>query len=184
MNQQAVAVKQNKRKTRSNARPGAGEVLEMPPRYEIVMKTRDDIPVLKHGPFAMMVLKSFQFHIRSRIIKVYGWTLLPSEAHVLMRTDEPGRVVQRVKNYTSKQIIEYLEHYHPEKVPLFMKGRASVWDRGFSEKQVEAYGDYRRSLQHLHGLPVERNLVQSPLEYKWSSARDRLENRGLIWLSG
>lgn len=162
------------------------EPLTLPPRSVVTLYTRDEIPLFKFSVFNHMLLQSVQFNVRRKLIKVYGWTILPTSVHLILRSDETGRFINSLKNYTSEKIIEYLQHYHPQKVTLFTGGglRASIWNHRFEQREAEAFGTYRRELKYLHFLPVERKLVQSPLEYTWSSARDRLENRGLVWLSG
>jgi|AntRauTorckE6833_2_1112554.scaffolds.fasta_scaffold50948_2 REP element-mobilizing transposase RayT len=169
--------------TNRHSRP---QQLTLPPRSVITLFTRDEIPVFKFSVFNHMLLQSVQFNVRRKLIKVYGWTILPTSVHLILRSDETGRFVNSLKNYTSEKIIEYLQHYHPQKVSLFNGGgiRASVWNQTFDQRDAELFGTYRRELKYLHFLPVEKKLVQSPLEYPWSSARDRLENRGLVWLSG
>ncbi len=64
---------------------------------------------------------------------------------------------------------------------LQVQGRFALWRRGFDDLLIYSSRQFKLKIEYIHNNPVKGELVVSPAEYPYSSARDWLGmGRGIV----
>ncbi|MCX6600922.1 MAG: transposase [bacterium] len=110
------------------------------------------------------ILEMLEWYRAKHDLQCLGYVLMPDHLHVLLHQSEAGAFVSRLmagfKRETSKQA-------RPHGYPT-----ANLWKDRFDDVPVPGNDAVVTKLVYVHGNPVRRGLVQEPLDYPWSSARD------------
>ncbi len=115
---------------------------------------------------------------------IYGYVIMPSHIHLIAQCgpDHPLMNVMRdFKKFTSKQIIAQLQaegngralDYLRSVVKRPDKQAYAVWEDEYQAKDVVSPEILWQKMEYLHSNPVQPRwqLVETPEEYGWSSAR-------------
>jgi putative transposase len=91
---------------------------------------------------------------------VSGYVVMPEHIHLLIGEPEHGSlaiVLQILKQRTSRR--------------LKSKGTAAFWHRRYFDFNVWTGVKHREKLRYIHQNPVQRELVERPEDWPWSSFR-------------
>lgn len=115
----------------------------------------------------------------------WGYVLMPERFRLPVLPSKgrsPSRVFGSLKQRTARHIIENLKRFEEpwcrrmlEKIvlPVTVHDQSTyrVWQRRFYDFNVWSESKRLEKLQYMHGNPVERKLVESPVDWPWSSWR-------------
>jgi putative transposase len=125
---------------------------------------------------------SFALHLAQVKVKygflLFAWVVMPEHIHLLVEPKLPEssmtEVLVALKNPFASTVIKrwrtldapVLDRIHDE------KGKARFWMPGGGyDRNLYSPAEVEEKIEYIHMNPVKRNLVSSPLEWKWSSAR-------------
>lgn len=125
---------------------------------------------------------------------IYGWCLMPSHLHMIIRTNkEPlPAIIRDFKKFTSKQIVNTISLINESRsewlLSSFQKAGANlkritnykVWQDGNHPELLMSNSFLDQKLDYLHFNPVEGEIVDEPEYYWYSSARDYSGKKGLL----
>ena len=139
------------------------------------------IPVFKNKHNLDALIDSLIFSQKNKQFKILDYVIMPEHFHLICVCDKLVTVVQSIKSYTAKRIIEIYEKENNISIlKQFMqckKGyktttKYQVWQEGFMPKAITSDSMYIQKSNYIHFNPVKRGLVASIEEYEFSSARD------------
>jgi len=110
-----------------------------------------------------------------------GFVIMPDHVHVLIMFSETGQLsqfMQQWKGRSSKRMKRFAAESLPEFVSRFPK-TDPVWQVRFYSFEVHSTEKLEEKLNYIHLNPVRARLVESPKDWKWSSARWYLEKRSV-----
>ena len=121
---------------------------------------------------------------------VAAYVFMPTHVHLLVlpnKTDYSiSDFLRSVKQPVARKEISYLKWNESEKLKPLLSGwekpkyifwlRGGGYDRNITEGET-----LRKSIDYIHNNPVRKGLVNSALDWKWSSVRDwLLDEEGVI----
>jgi putative transposase len=106
---------------------------------------------------------------------VVGYVVMPEHIHLLMTEPEvgtPSTVMQVLKQRTASALLPKRKRRNPRQLNLFQDSpRRPFWQARFYDFNVWTTKKRIEKLRYIHRNPVERGLVESPEQWRWSSYR-------------
>lgn len=129
--------------------------------YHVLLRGKDGQVLFHDDEDYARFLDAFYLCREKTGIKVYGWCLLSSHAHLLLKegTEDLSGTVKRL----AVSYAWYLRSKYKTRGPVFH-------DR-FSSEAVEQDSDLLNLIRFIHRNPVRAGLVSFPGKWKWSSCR-------------
>lgn len=119
---------------------------------------------------------------RDLAFELFGWVIMPEHIHLLIRPDHSKAAVPdllwRLKKLFSQRVIK---RWKKLDAPILnqirdAQGRLHFWQAGGGyDRNTVTHEEFREKLNYIHNNPVTRGLVESPTDWRWSSA---------IWYAG
>jgi REP-associated tyrosine transposase len=107
---------------------------------------------------------------------VVGYVVMPEHIHLLVTEPEvgtPSTVMQVLKQRTARVLLPKKKRSHPRQRDLFRDAEPhrAFWQARFYDFNAWATKKRVEKLRYIHRNPVERGLVDSPEQWRWSSYR-------------
>ena len=146
--------------------------------------------------YRQVLLKSIKYCQDNKGLEVYGYCILSSHVHLIVRAGEKDlleNVLRDLKRYTSKCFHDLLlsqhTNYESRKrwlLKLFQdkdNRTFQFWQAG--NQPIELWSDevFYQKLDYIHLNPVAAGLVNQPEEWRYSSAIDYAGKQGLVALA-
>lgn len=106
---------------------------------------------------------------------------MPEHFHMICHSENLVSVIQSVKSYTAKKIIEFyiklneygiLEKFAACKKNYKLTSKYQIWQEGFMPKVITSEKMFYQKVEYIHNNPVKRGLVNNIEDYKLSSSVD------------
>jgi putative transposase len=106
---------------------------------------------------------------------VVGYVVMPEHIHLLISEPQektPSKVMQALKLGFARRVLgEMRRRHNPAQGRLFADNAQHIWQKRFYDFNVWSTRKLREKLRYIHRNPVERGLVESPEQWRWSSFR-------------
>ena len=110
--------------------------------------------------------------------KLVGWVIMPNHVHLMILPKLPeypvAKVLHRLKWNVSRRILNTIKSQESKERELLTdpQGRLHFWqDGGGYDRNIVSQKVYEDTMDYIHFNPVKAELVQSPIDWIWSSAR-------------
>jgi putative transposase len=106
---------------------------------------------------------------------------MPEHFHLICQSESIITIIQSIKSYTAKKIIEFYEGSNNQRIlnQFFMNkkrykdtSKYQVWQEGFKPKAILSDNMFWQKINYIHNNPVKRGLANEIDEYEYSSAKD------------
>ncbi len=133
--------------------------------------------LLKQDKYKEIVISSLRFLVKEERVKVYAFVIMENHIHLvwqMMNGHTEEKVQHSFLKYTAQQIKFDLKANHPQVLSHFyvgLKDRAyQFWER--NPLSVDLYSEkvILQKIKYIHENPVRAGLVNSMLEWKYSSS--------------
>ncbi len=147
------------------------------------------LPIFAHVRCTMVLLDCFRFLQRNRALKLYGYVILENHLHAIVASKELAELLGDFKSFTARKIIDLLRKGGISPHTEFLKrlrephrvGQTSqLWQAGYHPKAILDERMMRQKLDYIHFNPVKRGYVESPVHWRYSSARNYAGQKGLL----
>ena len=113
---------------------------------------------------------------------------MPSHFHWIVEVNPPfgtiSDIMRDIKKFTAWQVFDLIKKDNNVKLETIFKEEASgiidqerkLWMKRFDDEVIRNERMYWTKLIYIHNNPVEAGLVSKPEEYKYSSARNYINN--------
>ena len=146
-------------------------------------------PLFAYPEAVDIVLDSWRFLRTDCNFQVFGYVIMENHLHIIARSRNLGKDMQRFKSFTAKEIISWLQtHGVVRMLGLLEHFKRShktdstyqVWEEGSHPQIIESEAVMRQKLEYIHQNPVKRGYVDSAEHWRYSSARNYAGREGLI----
>ncbi len=147
--------------------------------------------------YCEIILDSLRFCQKEKGLLVFGYVIMPSHLHLIVRTDKTtglSPIIQSFKSFTAKRFLAYLKDTtKPESRRDWLlnhfafnarKGKThsqhQVWQRDNHPIALYSPRVIRQKLAYIHLNPVQAKIVERPEHYLFSSASNYATGTGLL----
>lgn len=163
--------------------------------YFITFAVKGRKPIFQVQELAEIFIKTINFTIVNSQLEVFAYCLMPDHVHMIIRSQSevsPGRLLGRVKSFSAKSIFAYLEDSSSAWASRWVEDfkiagiknqrnrTFQIWEQYNSPKEITSNHMLDQKVHYIHMNPVSAGLVEGPLQYELSSARDYAGGLGLI----
>lgn len=163
--------------------------------YFVSFATINWVDVFVRPIYNDIVVKSLKYCQTNLGMELYCWCIMPSHIHLIFRSKDnnPEMILGRFKEYTAKQLIKAISENIQESRKewlLWMFKRAAVkssnnsnyqfWQHHNKPIELWSAAVIEQKADYIHNNPVEAGFVEEPMHWKYSSAIDYADGKGLI----
>lgn len=150
------------------------------------------LPLITRPETMDIVLDSWRFLQQNSVFELFGYVILENHLHLVARSENLGKDMQRFKSYTAKEILAFLQARKATRLLhqlAFLKrphkagSTYQVWEEGNHPQLIESAAVLRQKLDYIHQNPVKRGYVDLAEHWRYSSARNYAGGEGLVEVS-
>ena len=117
--------------------------------------------------------------------RVFAWVVMPEHVHMIVMPNdgEIGPVLRGIKQGFARDVIKRWRDQGSAWLGRMKDARGSTkfWQRGGGyDRNVRDLDELREKIRYIHQNPVRRGLVETELDWAWSSAGDYRGESGPI----
>ncbi|MGB4413959.1 MAG: transposase [Paludibacter sp.] len=148
-------------------------------------------PIYKH-----IVIESLEYCQEHKGLIIYAWVLMSNHLHAIVGSEGEAKVSdiwRDFKKFTSKDIIATIKTEISESRSEWMLNRFEYsgkndkkiknyrfWQEGNDAQGIYLNEYFEQKLNYIHYNPVKAEIVNSPEDYRYSSAIDYAGGKGLL----
>ncbi len=133
------------------------------------------------------IIDALKYCQQNKGLEIFAYCLMPSHLHVICSAKDElllSNIMRDFKKFTSQKIISLILN-EPESrrewlLSIFKNACAhlkreqvyKVWQDGYHAEMIDTNRFMYQKLQYIHNNPVKDNIVFSPEDYRYSSARN------------
>ena len=157
----------------------------------------DWIDIFTRPTYKHIMLDSLQYCQQQKGLIIHAWVLMSNHLHTIVSSYEENTRISDIwrdfKKFTNKQIITTLENDVSESRREWMLDRFIIkasnntkkkqhrfWQEGNGEQSIFSVDYLQQKMNYIHNNPVMAEYVNSPDEYRYSSAIDYAGGKGLL----
>jgi REP element-mobilizing transposase RayT len=140
-------------------------------------------------------IESLEYSRINKGLELFGYCILPSHVHLIIRdrNHNPGKLLKEIKTFTSKKLQCLIQENPIESRKewlLWMMERAGLKNSNIKNRQfwqqhnkpVELWSSdtVEQKLNYIHNNMVEAGFVVEPQHWKYSSAANYANEKGVI----
>jgi putative transposase len=133
------------------------------------------IPVFQNENNAMAIIEQLKETSEFHKASIMGYVVMPSHVHALVGLREYAdlsKLMKAFKGITSRKLKSGVLREYGEK--LMADGKFHLWKRRFDDVVIYSEEQLKIKLDYIHNNPVKDGLVENPIDWAYSSARDWL----------
>lgn len=166
--------------------------------YFISFATVFWIDVFVRKVYKESIVKNLNYCVDKKGMEIYAWCLMPSHVHLIFKSNKqkPEGLIRDFKSFTSKELISLIKGNIQESrkewmIKAFQKAAKSnsnntihqFWQQHNNPIELWSSKVIDQKIDYVHNNPVVAGFVEQPQEWKYSSARDFCDEKGLVNLS-
>ena len=134
-----------------------------------------------------LVLKHLERAHNRKLFKLFGYMVMPNHVHLLILPEKDvsiSTILRAIKQPFSHHALNHIRDHWPDLHYDLHTSRGSrtirvFWQAGGGyDRNIFTSIAFENTLEYMHLNPVRKQFVQSPEEWKWSSARHYLKGVG------
>ncbi len=134
-----------------------------------------------------LLIKNIRHYQEKYKFNIIAYVIMPSHFHWILEINNKSGtisdIMRDIKKYSAWDIMEKIEKEDPELMSIFRteaskypNHKRKFWMKRFDDEVIRNEKMFWTKLNYIHWNPVEAGLVSSPEEYKYSSARNYVNN--------
>lgn len=136
-----------------------------------------------------MLLDQLVYLQQKRSVILYAYVIMDNHFHAVVQGKDLSKKLRLIKSYTARKILDVLVregHYRwLHKLKEYKRSYKAyrthqVWEEGLHPKQCSAAGTMNQKIEYIHCNPFKAGWVDTPAEWRYSSARNYAGRKGLI----
>ncbi len=135
------------------------------------------IPIFTRTETTNIIFDSLKFLQKEDNLKIYAYVILENHLHMIVSSDDVLKTIKKFKSFTAKTILEQLAFY---KKAHKTQTTYQLWQEGFQPKLIKDEKMMIETINYIHQNPVKRGYVDVAKHWRYSSARDYEDIKGLI----
>jgi len=162
--------------------------------YFLTCTVTDWVDVFTRPRYKHIITDSLSFCQERKGLNLYAWCLMSNHLHMIASADEDKHlsdILRDFKKYTSKEIVKAILE-NPESRRDWMIDRFQFkakfmknvdykfWQEGNEPKEIYSEEFLLQKIEYIHNNPVIAEIVDNPIDYKYSSACNYAGEKGLV----
>jgi REP element-mobilizing transposase RayT len=147
------------------------------------------IPIFTRVETTDIIFDSLKYLQKEDNLKIYSYVILENHLHMITSSDDISKSIKKFKSFTAKKILEYLHSKNVktilEQLAFYKKAHKKettyqLWQEGFQPKLITNEKMMIEIINYIHNNPVKRGYVDVAKYWRYSSARDYEDEKGII----
>jgi putative transposase len=147
------------------------------------------LPIFSNPALSQVVLDSLQYLHDHRRLILHAYVLLENHLHVVGSSADFSAEVRKMKSYTARRIIDYLDQNAADSVLRELRfakkshkmgQHYQLWQEGVHPQVILAEEVLKQKIEYIHYNPVRRGYVDCLEQWRYSSARQYSGEEGLV----
>jgi REP element-mobilizing transposase RayT len=141
--------------------------------------------VFTEDTYCEILIKNIKFYQQKYGFEIIAYVLMPSHFHWILKVEPKmgtvSDIMRDIKKYSAWDILDKLEK---DKSPLLNNfvnvdspgQKRQLWMHRFDDEVIRNEKMLWTKIKYIHNNPVEVGIVERPEDYKYSSARNYINN--------
>ena len=147
------------------------------------------IPLFTNTKSVDILLDCFMYLQKNDNLKIYSYVILENHLHLVASSDDIAKTIKKFKSYTAKKLLKLLQEENIktilEQLAFYKKAHKKtttyqVWQEGMQPKLIQDEKTMIQKIEYIHNNPVKRGYVDEARHWRYSSARDYDDEKGLL----
>ncbi|GHT35793.1 transposase [Bacteroidia bacterium] len=165
--------------------------------YFITDTVVDWVDIFTRPRYKHIIIESLAYCQREKGLVIYAWVLMSNHLHIIAGTSSAENKISDImrdfKKFTSKEILRTLQDDMRESRREWMLNRFEYagkqdkkikhykfWQEKHNVQEIYTADFYDQKLNYIHQNPVTAEFVNRADEYRYSSAIDYADGKGLL----
>ena len=145
----------------------------------ITAVAKDRLPIFRTDAIKLITCAAIDEARTSAGFMLFAYVLMPDHIHVLTDSPhKPSKVLQFIKGIVGHRVIAHLKEQSYESSLRKLQHhdwkrnhRYSLWQHDSDVFVVTSESMFMQKVNYIHLNPVRADLIEKPIDYRWSSAR-------------
>ena len=147
------------------------------------------LPLFTQKATTDIIFESIRYLQKAENLKIYAYVILENHLHFVTSSDDIEQSMKRFKSITAKQLLQYLQENNVktilDQLAFYKKAHKNrsqyqVWQEGIHPQLIQDQATLHQKIQYIHQNPVKRGYVNEAEHWRYSSARDYANEKGLV----
>lgn len=147
------------------------------------------LPIFTRQESVQIIIECLKFLQQKDNLKLYAYVILENHLHLVVQRDDIEKSMKSFKQYTAKEILALLKKENVttilEQLQFYKKAHHKatdyqIWEEGYQPKLMQTDEMIISKIKYIHENPVKRGYVDEAVHWRYSSARDYEDVKGLI----
>ena len=147
------------------------------------------IPLFTNTKSVDILLDCFRYLQKNDNLKIYSYVILENHLHLVASSDDIAKTIKKFKSYTAKKLLKLLQEENIktilEQLAFYKKAHKKttiyqVWQEGMQPKLIQDEKTMIQKIEYIHNNPVKRGYIDEARHWRYSSARDYDDKKGLL----
>jgi len=147
------------------------------------------IPIFTRVESTDIIFDSLRYLQQSDNLKIYAYVILENHLHMVVSSDDISKSMAKFKSFTAKELLKLLQKSNVktilEQLAFYKKAHKQqttyqVWQEGIQPKLIKDDKMMIDRINYIHNNPVKRGYIEEAKYWRYSSARDYEDIKGLI----
>ena len=145
------------------------------------------LPVFQDVFYFRIIINSLQYCRENKGLFLIGYVIMPTHLHLITSNEDNTtlpEILRDFKNFTSKKISQQLEidgrntflKVFERSAEKLKKQKLRVWQHDYHPIALTSEEWMNQKMDYVHDNPVRKGFVETPENWKYSSARNWYEN--------
>jgi REP element-mobilizing transposase RayT len=146
------------------------------------------IDLFTRKEYKHVVINTLKYYQQKRNLVIHSYCIMPSHLHLIISTknvnESLGSIMRDFKKLSNKKIIEEIHHINESRKEWLLRafqkaGRKlkriktnKMWQDGNRPIELDNNSILQQKLDYIHNNPVESEIVEDAVDYKYSSAKE------------
>ena len=139
------------------------------------------LPIFTSQKYLEIIISSLKFCREQKQLKLYAYVILDNHFHLVVSGPDLSNTLSSLKKFTARQILAQLQEDRKgwllNQLAYFKKRHKTesmhqVWQEGFHPQLILDEAMLVQKIEYIHHNPVKRGLVDLPVQWRYSSARN------------
>lgn len=147
------------------------------------------IPIFTRKETTQIIFDSLKYLQTTDNLKIYSYVILENHLHLIASSDDISKTMKKFKSFTAKEILKLLQQNNIktilDQLAFYKKAHKKettyqLWQEGFQPKLIQDEKTMIQKIEYIHNNPVKRGYVDEAIHWRYCSARDYEDIKGLI----
>ena len=147
------------------------------------------IPIFTRTETTDIIYDTLKYLQQADNLKLYAYVILENHLHLIASSEDIGKSMRKFKSYTAKLILQLLQKQNVktilDQLAFYKKAHKKtaqyqLWQEGIAPKLIQTETMMLERISYIHNNPIKRGYIDNPKDWRYSSARDYEDIKGLI----